>query len=75
MVSPRGTECAPVGRASGRLPDGSISRVLIVGAGGFGREVMVRKYGIPVISAQLQIFFNSILDEWAARPQIDVVAC
>ena len=40
MVSPRGTECAPAGLASGTLPGGSISRILVVGAGGFGREVL-----------------------------------
>jgi len=39
-MSPRGTECAPSGRGLDNLPGNSISRILIVGAGGFGREVM-----------------------------------
>jgi sugar O-acyltransferase (sialic acid O-acetyltransferase NeuD family) len=40
MVSPRGTECAPAGRTAAALPGPLISRILIVGAGGFGREVL-----------------------------------
>jgi sugar O-acyltransferase (sialic acid O-acetyltransferase NeuD family) len=40
MVSPRGTEFALIGGGWARLPDASISRVFIVGAGGFGREVL-----------------------------------
>jgi len=40
MVSPRGTECAPSGPASAAVPGASVSRIIIVGAGGFGREVL-----------------------------------
>ena len=40
ILAPKGTECAPAGRRFDCLPEASISRILVVGAGGFGREVM-----------------------------------
>lgn len=42
MVSPRGTECAPAAAAGERSrgPRSDVRRILIVGAGGFGREVL-----------------------------------